>query len=188
MEIQMPAINVISADTYNLAAGLLNHIRKEEQLRQAKKGQQQAHRNFVHKIQEHSHESAAKTQSLAETDSVSNSETKLKRRMDNLEMSRYKSVESKYLNQSVEALPAKQMGQYMPLLQRLAAKKPEEISQYNLKFKKPNSSVSNMVKLKRMMAHQNYKNASNSSIEAKEKFLNYTLNTTTGDEETIQPF
>ena len=146
-------INVISADTYNLAAGLLNHIRKEEQLRQAKKGQQQAHRNFVHKIQEQSHESAVKTQSLAETDSVSNSETKLKRRMDKLEMTRYKSVESKYLNQSVEAVPAKQMGQYMPLLQRLAAKKPKEIDQYNLKFKKPNSSVSNMVKLKRMMAH-----------------------------------
>ena len=80
------------------------------------------------------------------------------------------------------------MGQYMPLLQRLAAKKPEEIGQYNLKFKKPNSSVSNMVKLKRMMAHQNYRNASSSSIEAKEKFLNYTLNTTTGDDETIQPF
>ena len=55
--------------------------------------------------------------SLMESESMSNSEGKLKRRMESLEQTRYKNVESKYMNHSVQAMPAKEIGrQYSPLL------------------------------------------------------------------------
>jgi len=92
-------INVPS-HTFNLAASLLNHIKKQEKVREAKK-REQPKRNYEHRAAHKSKDSSiVSMKSCSNAESVSNSEQKLKQRLGKMEeRSRYKSAESRYLNQ-----------------------------------------------------------------------------------------